>query len=604
MNGCLLRFGEEDRIRLTDLQCVCVGASVNTTIRENRWTLATPPNPETVAHLSKEINVPEPIAKVLVLRGIDDYDKAKAYFRPTLELLHDPFLMDGMERAASRVLDALTRKERIRVFGDYDVDGTNGASMLYMFLKELGADVAFYIPDRIKEGYGISMTGIDRAVEDGAKVFLSVDCGITAVDQVEYANSRGLEVIICDHHEAADTIPNAYAVLDPIKPGDTYPFKSLCGCGVGFKLIQAVAMKLGKESLLPSYLDYVTLASTADIVALTGENRILVRLGLESINKNPRPGMKALIEIAGFKPGNIHTGQIVFGLAPRINAVGRLGDAMRAVKLLTSEDSTEAQLLAKVLEEENMNRRRIDGDTFEEAQMLIESEFDDVEAEAALVLHQDHWHPGVVGIVASRMVEKYYKPSIMMATVDGVAKGSARSVSGFNIYDALKRCEETILQFGGHKYAAGVTVELAKLDEFKEAFKNAVKELMSDELKVPEIRIDTEISFAEVTPRLIRLLNEFAPFGPSNMRPVFLSRGLELAGAPRIVGKNHLRFKVKQNGNIIDAIGFNLGHLMPKLSAGRKDIECVFSIEENDFGAHNGNGKRDTIPQLKVKDIK
>lgn len=577
---------------------------MNTNTRENRWTLATPQITEVVARLAKEINVPEPIAKVLVLRGIDDYDKAKAYFRPTLSMLHDPFLMDGMEAAASRLITALTRREHIRVFGDYDVDGTNGAAMLYLFFKELGAEVSFYIPDRLKEGYGISNVGIDNAIESGATVFLSVDCGITAVEQVAYANSRGLEVIICDHHEAGDRIPDAYAVLDPIKPGDMYPFKSLSGCGVGFKLIQAVAMKLGKESVLPSYLDFVTLASTADIVSLTGENRILVRLGLESINKNPRPGIRALIEISGFKLGNVHTGQIVFGLAPRINAVGRLGDAMRAVRLLTSETVEDAERLAKVLEEENMNRRKIDGETFEEAQLLIESEFDDVEAEAALVLHQDHWHPGVVGIVASRMVEKYYKPSIMMATVDGVAKGSARSVSGFNIYDALKRCEETILQFGGHKYAAGVTVELAKLDEFKEAFRNAVRDLMSDDLKVPEIKIDAEISLAEITPRLVRLLNEFAPFGPGNMRPVFLARNLELAGAPRIVGKNHLRFKVKQNGGVIDAIGFNLGHLMSKLTPGRKDIECAFSIEENDYARHNGNGKRDTVPQLKIKDLK
>lgn len=580
------------------------GDSVNTTIRENRWTLASPPQPEVVARLSKEINVPEPIAKVLVLRGIDDYDKAKAYFRPGLSLLHDPFMMKGMEAATDRLVAALRNNEHIRVFGDYDVDGTNGAAMLYLFFKELGGKASYYIPDRLKEGYGISNTGIDNAVESGATVFLAVDCGITAIDQVGYANSRGLDVIICDHHEPGSSIPNAYAVLDPIQAGDTYPFKSLCGCGVGFKLIQAVAMKLGKESVLPSYLDFVTLASTADIVSLTGENRILVRLGLESINKNPRPGIRALIEIAGFTLGHVHTGQIVFGLAPRINAVGRLGDAMRAVRLLTSETVEDAERLAKVMEEENMNRRKIDGDTFEEAQMLVERECDDVEAEAALVLHQDHWHPGVVGIVASRMVEKYYKPSIMMATVDGVAKGSARSVSGFNIYDALKRCEESILQFGGHKYAAGVTVELAKLDEFKEAFKNAVRDLMSDELRTPEIKIDTEITLPEITPRLVRLLNEFSPFGPGNMRPVFLARNLELVGPPRIVGRNHLRFKVKQNNHIIDAIGFNLGQLMPKLTPGRTDVECVFTIEENDFVSRNGNGKRDTVPQLKIKDIK
>ncbi|HXG00525.1 MAG TPA: single-stranded-DNA-specific exonuclease RecJ [Bacteroidota bacterium] len=577
------------------------------TNREHRWTLAPPPNPEIVARLSKEINVPETVARILVLRGIEDYDAAKSYFRPTLDLLHDPMLMDGMDRATTRILHALTSNEHILVFGDYDVDGTNGAAMLYLFFKELGAHVSYYIPDRIKEGYGISRTGIDRAVEQGVSLFLAVDCGITAVEQVEYANSRGLDVIICDHHEVGDVLPAAYAVLDPLKPGDRYPFKHLCGCGVGFKLLQALAHKLGREASLTSYLDFVTLASTADIVPLIGENRVLVKLGLEIINTTPRPGIKALIESAGLKVGQIHTGQIVFGLAPRINAVGRLGDAMRAVQLLTCQDTAEAQRLARILEEENQNRRKIDGDTFEEAQMLVESEYDNLEAEAALVLHQDHWHPGVIGIVASRMVEKYYKPSVMLATVDGVAKGSARSISGFNIYDALKRCEETLLQFGGHKYAAGVTVELAKLEEFKEAFKNAVKEMMSDELKVPEIRIDTEISLSEVTPRLVRLLNEFAPFGPGNMRPTFLARNLELAGTARIVGKNHLRFKVKQNnqGHVLDAIGFNLGHLIHKLTPGRNDIECVFSIEENEFAGYDmGNGKKAAIPQLKIKDLR
>lgn len=578
---------------------------MNTTIRENRWTLVAPPEPGVVSQLAKEINVPEPIARILVLRGIDSYEKAKVYFRPTLAMIPDPFLMHGMAHAVERILRAIANNEHIRVFGDYDVDGTNGAAMLYLFLTEAGANVSFYIPDRLKEGYGISIAGIDKAIEEGATVFLSVDCGITAVEQVEYANSKGLDVIICDHHEAGETIPNAYAVLDPIKPGDQYPFKSLSGCGVGFKLIQAVATKIGKEALLPSFLDLVALASTADIVPLVGENRMLVRLGLELINTHPRPGVKALIESAGFRVGSINTGQIVFGLAPRINAVGRLGNAMRAVELLTSSDPVHAAELAKIMEEENLNRRRIDSDTFDEAQILVEQMYDDVEAESALVLHQDHWHPGVVGIVASRMVEKYYKPAIMMATVDGVAKGSARSVSGFNIYNALKRCEDLILQFGGHKYAAGVTVELEKLPEFRRAFQQVVKELMTDELRIPEIRIDTEISLAEVTPRLVRLLNEFQPFGPGNLRPVFLARGLELSSPPRIVGKNHLRFKVRQGGYVIDAIGFNLGHLLPKISGGRRDIECVFSIEENDHGVPaSGNGKHHPVPQLKVKDIR
>lgn len=562
-----------------------------------------PPDADAVGRLAREISVPESIARILLFRGIDDYDKAKAYFRPNLDNLHDPFLMGGMEIAVTRIIDGIQRGEKFFVFGDYDVDGTNGASMLYLFLKEMGATVEFYTPDRIKEGYGISRQGIDRASEDGVKVFLAIDCGITAIDQVEYAKGRGMDVIICDHHEPGDVLPGALAVLDPIIPNDAYPFKSLCGCGVGFKLVQAVARRMGKESVVFSYLDFVTLASTADIVPLVGENRILTRLGLEAINANPRPGIRALIDVAGLKPGQITTGQIVFVLAPRINAVGRLGDAMRAVRLLTCTDPDEAMELARVLEEENKNRRKIDEDTFAEAQLLAESLFN-LETDAALVLHEEHWHPGVVGIVASRMVEKYYKPSIMMATVDGVAKGSARSISGFDVYQALKRCEEKIIQFGGHKYAAGLTVELARLDEFRDAFNQAVREMMTEELRTPEIKIEVEISLTDITPRFMRILREFAPFGPGNMRPVFLARHLEVVGSPRIVGKNHLRFKVRQNGTIIDAIGFGLGDLLPRVPTGRGDLECVFTVEENDWNSLPGTRQGDPIPQLKIKDLR
>ncbi|MBP1646843.1 MAG: single-stranded-DNA-specific exonuclease RecJ [Bacteroidetes bacterium] len=561
------------------------------------------PAAEAVAHLSREISVPEPIARILLFRGIDDYDKAKAYFRPSLDDLHDPFLMGGMEVAATRIIDGIRQGEKFFVFGDYDVDGTNGASMLYLFLRDAGATVEFYTPDRIKEGYGISRQGIDRAKESGVNIFLSIDCGITAIEQVEYAKGLGMDVIICDHHEPGEILPDALAVLDPIIPGDRYPFKSLCGCGVGFKLIQAVARRLGKESMVFSYLDFVTLASTADIVPLINENRILTRLGLEAINSNPRPGIRALIDVAGLRPGQITTGQIVFVLAPRINAVGRLGDAMRAVKLMTCTDPDEATELARVLEEENKNRRKIDEDTFAEAQLLAESLFD-LEADAALVLHEEHWHPGVVGIVASRMVEKYYKPSIMMATVDGVAKGSARSISGFDVYQALKRCEEKIIQFGGHKYAAGLTVELDKLDEFRAAFNHAVREMMTEELRTPEIKIEVEISLADVTPRFMRILREFAPFGPGNMRPVFLARHLEVVGSPRIVGKNHLRFKVRQNGTVIDAIGFGLGDLLSRVPTGRRDLECVFTVEENDWNPAPTVRPGDPVPQLKIKDLR
>jgi len=576
---------------------------VRTTVRDHRWILADPPDEGLVATLARDINVPESIAKILVFRGIADYDTAKVYFRPTMELLHDPYLLDGMDKAVDRVLRGLAGNEAFFVFGDYDVDGTNGAAMLYLFLKELGARVQYYIPDRLKEGYGISRAGIDHAVELGVNLFIAIDCGITAVDQVDYASQRGLDVIICDHHEAGPVLPPALAVLDPIKPGDPYPFKPLSGCGVGFKLIQGIARRVGKEDLLRPYLDFVTLASTADIVPLTGENRVLVKLGLENINTSPRPGIRALIESAGLKLGRITTGQIVFALAPRINAAGRLGDATRAVRLLTSVDPEEARALAQELEEENRNRRKIDEDTFADAQQLFEECFD-VHSDPAIVLHQEHWHPGVVGIVASRMVERYYKPSIMMATVDGVAKGSARSVSGFDIYEALKRCEDKILQFGGHKYAAGLTVEIERLEEFREAFKAAVKDLMTEELKTPEIRIDMELDLQEITPRFIKILREFAPFGPNNSRPTFLTRNLEVAGTARIVGRNHLRFRVRQNGASFDAIGFGLGELLPRAFSGRKDLECVYTVEENEWTPPSGSRSADPVPQLKIKDLR
>jgi len=576
---------------------------VHQIVKEHRWVVADPPDAGIVATLAKEINVPESIAKVLVYRGITDYDKAKEYFRPSLTQLHDPFLLDGMEVAVTRIRKALENNERMFVFGDYDVDGTNGAAMLYLFLRGRGGNVDYYIPDRLKEGYGISRQGIDRAMELGVTVFLAVDCGITAVDQIEYATEKGLDVIICDHHEAGQTLPKALAVLDPIKPGESYPFKFLSGCGVGFKLIQGLARSMGDDSLVTSFLDFVTLASTADIVPLIGENRVLVKIGLESINTAPRPGIKALIESAGLRPGSITTGQIVFALAPRINAVGRLGDATRAVRLLTCEDPEEARSLAQVLEEENRNRRRIDEDTFADAQQLAE-ECLDLDTDPAIVLHQEHWHPGVVGIVASRMVERYYKPSIMMATVDGVAKGSARSVTGFDIYEALKRCEDKLLQFGGHKYAAGVTVDLSRVEEFRTAFNAAVKELMKEEFKTPEIRIDLEISLSEITPWFIKLLREFAPFGPNNTRPTFLTRNLEVAGSPRIVGRNHLRFRVRQNGVVFDAIGFGLGEHLPRIPVGRRDLDCVYTVEENEWNAPAGSRSGDPIPQLKIKDLR
>ena len=567
-----------------------------TPIKEYRWNISDPPDPSIVKKLSDELSIAPSLATILVNRGIDDFEKARRYFRPSEEQFHDPFLMEGMYQAVDRILSARSKGEKISVYGDYDVDGTNGASMLYLFFKELGCDVSYYIPDRIKEGYGISRAGIDHAKGIGTTLLVSIDCGITAVDQVEYARSLGMDVIICDHHEPNDQLPKAVAVLDPLKATCGYPFKSLCGTGVGFKLIQALARTVGTESTVGKYLDYVALATTADIVPLIDENRVFVKLGLEIISNHPRPGIKALLDSAGLKSEAMTTSQVVFVMAPRINAVGRLGDAKRAVELLVTDDYNSAVEFARVLEQENINRRKIDEDVFIHAQELVE-EFLDVESDGAIILHQEQWHPGVVGIVASRMVEKYYRPSIMMTTVDGVAKGSARSIAGFNIYQALKRCEDKLLQFGGHKYAAGLTLEVDRIEEFKEAFNAVVKELLTADLLTPVITIDAEIDLGELTPKYTRLLKQFSPFGPKNMRPTFVARRVEAMGPARIVGKNHLRFKIRKNNVTLDCIGFNLGHLLERFSNGNRYFDIVFSVDESDFSGVQ-------LPQLKIKDLR
>ncbi len=487
---------------------------------EHRWNCAPPSDPGTLKKLVDELSIPEVLAQALVNRGIDTFEKAHMFFRPSPDLLHNPFLMDGMEKAVGRVLKAIETHERILIYGDYDVDGTNSASMMYLFLKEIGANVEVYIPGRVTDGYGISNGGIDRAKGNQITLLISVDCGITAVEQAVYARELGIEVIICDHHEPGPTLPDVYAVLDPIKPGCSYPFKSLCGCGVGFKLIQGIAGRLGKDELPDKYLDFVALASTADIVPLIGENRTLVKLGMDIINTHPRPGIRALIETSGLRFGSISTGQIVFVLAPRINAVGRLGSAERAVELLTCDDYPAALEFAQVMEEENRNRRKIDEETFIKAQEIVEHYFD-VENDSVIVLHQDKWHPGVIGIVASRLVEKYYRPTVMMTTIDGVAKGSARSVAGFDIYQALKRVEDKLLQFGGHKYAAGLSIDIDRVDEFRAAFNAVVKELLPENLRVPEIKIDSEISLSDITSKLVRILKQFIPFGTGKYAPGF-----------------------------------------------------------------------------------
>lgn len=560
-----------------------------------RWILSNSSDEHDIQKLAQSINVSPTIARILVARGVHTFEQAKQFFRPSLTDLHDPFLMDGMDRAVERSMRALESGEKMAIYGDYDVDGTNSAAMLYLYFKSLGANVEFYIPDRFTEGYGISTTGIDRLAAAGVQLIITIDCGITAIDQVDYANSIGMDVIICDHHEAASTIPSAYAVLDPIKPGCSYPFKYLSGCGVGFKLMQGIAVRRGDVESIYSYLDFVAIAAAADIVPLVGENRSLVSHGLRKLNDSPRPGLRGLLECAGIKRGNLSTAQIVFGIAPRVNAAGRLGDARRAVEMLIEEDEVRAFQRAQDLESDNRSRRTIDEGTFAEAQVLAETMLTQQDCRS-LVLHNPNWHPGVIGIVASRLVEKYYLPTVLLTSVEGMAKGSARSIAGFDIHNALRQCEALIEQYGGHKYAAGLSIREDNIDQFRTALNTFATSKISDDMLTPQLHIDSEVSLDELTPRFFHVVKQFAPFGPGNARPHFLVSGAEIVGYPKIVGKDHLKFRVRNGGGYIEAIAFGMGSRLPDLVAGGR-YDLVFNIEENEY-------RGQITPQLRILDFR
>jgi single-stranded-DNA-specific exonuclease len=565
---------------------------------EKRWKIKEITDDYAVKSLADSLNFSEVLARLLIHRDIKNFSQSKSFFRPAIESLYDPFLMDGMEVATTRVIKALTENQPICIYGDYDVDGTCSTALLYMFLKELGANVEYYIPKRLTEGYGLSQSGIDYVKSRNVSLLISVDCGITAVEETNYANELGIDLIICDHHQPKEQIPEAFAVLDPLKPNCNYPFKYLSGAGVAFKLAQGVSDRIGKRELPMQYLDLVALAGAADIVPLVDENRVLVKEGLNLINNNPRPGIGALIDISNLSPGNLSSGQIVFTIAPRINAAGRLGDAERAVELFVTKDKNKAKEFANILESENYQRRKIDENTLGEALNIIENSLD-LDVEIPIVLHQESWHPGVIGIVASRLVEKYYRPTVMLTTVDGVAKGSARSIANFNIYEALEKCQDVLIHFGGHKAAAGLAVEIDKLEEFKQKFSQVVKESMSSEDFSPEIKIDSQLKFSEITPKFLRIIDQFAPFGPGNMRPVFLSEDVEIAGMPRIVGHNHLLVSLKQRGSdkIFDAIGFNMGEYYDLIKNNHHQIDIVYSIDKM---ARDGR----SFPQFRFKDLK
>lgn len=586
-----------NKIRLTDLHQKIISSTVKY-MSKNRWKITDQQEPNVVLALSDSLNISNILASLLIQRGITNYFEAKEFFRPTLETLYDPNLMEDMEKASLRVINAVTSNEKIVIYGDYDVDGTCSAALMYLFLKELGADVDTYIPNRLTEGYGISIQSIDGFRERGIKLMISVDCGITAVEEVAHAKSLGIDTIICDHHQPKDVLPDAHAVLDSLMPGCKYPFKHLSGAGVAFKLALAVASRIGKKNLPFKYLDLVALAGAADIVPLIDENRVLVKEGLDLINRDPRPGIFALMKAAKLEPGNLAAGQIVFSIAPRINAVGRLGDANRAVELFTTSDTNRAFELAQVLEDENAQRRKIDEVTFTHAMGLVE-EFFDLDRDMGIVLHDNNWHPGVIGIVASRLVEKFHRPAVMLTTVDGVAKGSARSANGFNIYEALQNCEDILLQFGGHEAAAGLAIEIDNIPEFRRRFNDILRsQIKNEDVTLPELFIDSKIHFSDITPKFLRILDQFAPFGPGNLRPVFMAEGVKMVYPPRIVGSNHLIATLKQSGSekVFDSIGFNLGSFLSQLDKDKNLIDIVFTIE-----TLTKEGK--SFPQIRIKDI-
>jgi len=562
-----------------------------------KWVLRNDHSSETIEKLATELNVSPLIAQILLNRGIDSFESARHFFRADINELYDPFRFRDMEKAVNRIVLALEQHEKILIYGDYDVDGITSVSMLLrVFRDELNCQPLFYIPDRIREGYGISSAGIEVAQNAGVSLIISVDCGITAHAQIEQARQAGIEMIISDHHESGTTLPDAFAILDPKCEFETYPFTELAGVGVAYKLLQGLFLRLGRDpNDLKKYIEFVALGSAADIVPLIDENRIFVRLGLTEMLNSPNIGLKALIEATGLRAQTLGTGQIVFIIAPRINAVGRMGDAARAVKLLTTDDPQEAKTIAAVLESENRNRKAIDEVTFAEAQAIIEATYP-AEKNHALILDQNSWHSGVIGIVASRIVEKYYRPTILISVENGMGKGSARSIHGFDIYAALHECRDLMIGFGGHKYAAGLTIRAENIPGFRQRFNEVAAAWLDEDALTPKLRIEGEIRLNQIDTKFYRILKQFAPYGPQNMRPIFVAKNLETVGTPAIVGKNHLKFKVRQDGVVMDAIGFNLGHLSYRLEPGEKNLNIAFVIDENEW---LGN----LSIQLRIKDL-
>ncbi len=559
-----------------------------------RWTLRPKPNNTTIANLAEALNVDEIIASLLVQRGIETFDQAKKFFRPSLEDLHNPFLMKDMDLAVSRIEDAIINQENIMVYGDYDVDGTTSVALMSSYLETITSQVATYIPDRYAEGYGVSYQGIDYASDNDISLIVALDCGIKAIEKVAYAKSKGIDFIICDHHRPGDVIPKAIAVLDPKREDCEYPYKELCGCGVGFKLIQAIASKRGEsiEDLL-IYLDLVATAIGADIVPITGENRVLAYFGLKVINQNPRTGFKAML--SQVKKKTLTITDVVFMLAPRINAAGRMKHGLHAVNLLKENDLELALQYASEIETYNSDRKDADKSITEEA--LIQIKQNSEEDRLTTVVYDENWHKGVIGIVASRLTETHYRPTLVFTKSGSKLAASARSVKGFDVYNALNECSEYIEQFGGHKYAAGLTLKEEQYELFKRKFEEVVATTIDKRLLTPEIMIDAKMELDQITPKFFRILKQFAPFGPGNMAPVFMTENVKDTGYAKCVGadEKHLKCKMQKNGLVIGAIGFNLGSKFDLISK-NKNVKVAYNIDENEW---NGS----VSLQLKLKDI-
>ncbi len=580
---------------------------------DKRWILSNNTDLETVERLSSKLNIDSKLGNLLFLRGVSNYEEAKNFFRPKLDQLHDPFLMKDMDKAVERIGKAVEKHEKIMVYGDYDVDGTTAVSLVYSFLRLFYKNIEFYIPDRYGEGYGISYKGIDYAYSNGVKLIIALDCGIKAVDKIDYATQKGVDFIIGDHHRPGDVIPAASAVLDPKQEDCPYPYKELSGCGVGFKLAQAVAIKNNiDEEKVFDFLDLVAVSIAADIVPITGENRILAFYGLQKINTNPRSGICSLFKSAGIIPSEdenqkdyfnkeITINDLVFSLGPRINAAGRIDDATNSVRLLISTNKEYAEKLGAQINDLNTTRREFDSSITKEAIDQIENNIINKEKKTTIVYNPD-WHKGVIGIVASRLIERFYKPALVFTKSDDLITGSARSIKKFDIYDAIDNSSSILEHFGGHTYAAGLALKPENFEKFKKEFEDYANENLTDDMMIPEIEIDQELDISDINKKFFKILKQFAPFGPGNMSPVFQSNNIIDTGWVKTVGKNgqnHLKFSVVQTtkrGAPISSIGFNLGHHYEKMKQGKPFSVC-YHIEENTW-----HGR--TNLQLRVLDIK